>query len=136
MVEAFIAIILITTVLLLVLNQDKFQEKTLAERIYEEEIKILRIIQLDNALREEIMDASNFPILWPDFDSEGLSLVKQKVIEKTPVGLECVAHLCLLEGECLLGEETSEQIYVQQALISSNLDDFSMRKLKLFCWRV
>ena len=65
MVEAFIAIILITIVLLLVLNQTKFQEKTLTERIYEEEIEILRIIQLDETLREDIMGVSfnDLPIL-------------------------------------------------------------------------
>jgi|APSaa5957512576_1039674.scaffolds.fasta_scaffold95021_1 hypothetical protein len=136
MVEAFVAIVLITTVLLLVLNQTKFQEKTLTERIYEEEIEILRIIQLDETLREEIMniDYSSLPVLWPDFNSNDLTNVKTKIDDKTPSGLECVAHLCSLESQCLLGEETSDQIYVQQALISSDLDDFSMRKIKLFCW--
>ena len=136
MVEAFVAIVLITTVLLLVLNQTKFQEKTLTERIYEEEIEILRIIQLDETLREDIMGVSfnDLPILWTDFDSNDLTDAKSKIEDKTPPGLVCVANLCSLEDACLLGEEVSEQVYVQQALISSDLNDFSMRKIKLFCW--
>jgi hypothetical protein len=48
--------------------------------------------------------------------------------------LECVAQICLPENPCLLERESEKSIYAQSVLITSTLDIFNPRQLKLFCW--
>lgn len=133
-VEAFVAILLIVIVLILVINVQDNGNQTVAQRIYSEELSILKDIQLTPSLRTEILGATNLPLNWDDFDSNGLTDVENKINEKTPSYLNCVASLCLLDDACIIEEDILSDIYVQQISINADLDTYSPRKLKLFCW--
>ena len=126
--EAFIAVLIVLAAAIIVVGEG-IQREDISEKVYDIEIAILMEIQLNNTLRSEILDVS-IPLEWGGFPQE----IKDKIIAKTPEWLECVAKICSPESTCLWGEEPEKNVYVQSVLITSTLDDFNPRQLKLFCW--
>ncbi len=141
--EAVIAILLITSVLLIVVDQKSVQKNEDSLEIYKEEISILREVQLDNSLRADILESVGLPIGWNDFNSKGLGDVQEKIISKIPDYLDCEAMVCEMTDNCILEEDSGKAIYAQSVVIAVNIDsppDFNIstdsRQLKLFCWKV
>ena len=132
-VEVFVAVSLIMGVLLVVLEQT-YPAKDISEEIYEQEVAILREIQLNNSLRNEIIGASSLPIEWDDFGSNGLANVKNKTISETPNYLICEAQVCDISNTCDLDKTIEKDVYAQSVFISTNLSEYNPRQLKLFCW--
>ena len=134
--EAVIAVLLIASVLLIVLGQTSVKKNEDSAKIYKTEISILREVELDDVLREDVIDAEPLPIKWDDFDLEGLSNVKEKIILKTPDYLDCKAMVCKMNDTCILEGTLGEEVYVQSIVITASLEKYSPRQLKLFCRRV
>jgi len=126
--EAFIAVLLVIGIAIIVVGGGIQIEGT-SEKVHDIEISILREIQLNNTLRSEILGTSGI-IKWKDFPLE----TKNKIQNKMVNWLECVAQICLPENPCLLEGESEKSIYAQSVLITSTLDIFNPRQLKLFCW--
>jgi len=129
--EAFTAILIVVGAAMIVLGGG-IQREDISEQVYDIEISILREIQLNNTLREEVLNLEiGGGIEWDNalFPAE----TKDKISDKTPEWLECVAKICPPENLCL-GEESEKNVYVQSVLITSTLDIFNPRQLKLFCW--
>jgi len=126
--EAFTAVLLVIGAAIIVVGGG-IQREDISEKVYDIEIPVLREIQLNNTLRGEILGTSG-TIEWGNLPSG----TKNKIIAKTPGWLECVAKICPPESLCLLVEESEKSIYVQSVFITSTLDTFNPRKLKLFCW--
>lgn len=136
-VEAFTTILLIAIVLLLILNRSSLSEEEKTEQITDLQYAILREIQLNSSLREDVLGASlSDQILWGDFDTNDLNEVKIKIEDRTPGQLNCSAKLCSLDSDCSFDEDLEKSIYSRSALISANLTDYNPRKLKLFCWEI
>ena len=129
-VEAFAMILLITGILLVVLNQGYVSKSDNSERIYESEQAILREIQLNNSLRNSVLSSDELPVEWWDFPSD----VQNKIILKAPNNFECKAKICNLNDICVLDEEIEDSVYAQKTIITANLEKYSPRKLKIFCW--
>lgn len=138
MVEVFISIMLITASLIMVLNKNVFTGEVMKE-VDGKMTNILRTIQINETLRSEIIDSVNLgglPVEWENFEGSGLSETRAKIIEKTPVNLECEAKLCGLDDDCISDDAPLDtNVYSKAAYISSDLDSYSPRQLKLFCWR-
>ena len=133
-VEAFTAVLLITSVLLVFFNRDTNQEEFSSKRIFEQQQGMLRHIELNNSLRDEILGFSEnvLPVSLEDFPKN----LKDSIIMKTPSYLVCDAKICGLGTPCQQEEDFSEEgIYVQKTMISSSLSSYSPRELKLFCKR-
>lgn len=132
-VEAFSTILIITGILLIALNRGPAPDET-AQRIYDREYFILREIQLDDSLRTNILDAG--------IGVEGDNLpaaVLSKINERTPANLECAGKICETSEECILDSEittfpSNKDLYVKAAFISADLNSYSPRQLRLFCW--
>ena len=129
-VEAFTMILLITGILLIILNGESFQKDS-SQEIYEEQQGILREIQLNDSLRNDILNSINLPVEWEELTGS----VKNKIISKTPGYLECKAKICNENDVCVLNENSDKEVFVQKVIITSTLDTYSPRQLKLFCWR-
>jgi len=129
--EAFISILIIMVVILIVIDQGYSPKKINSEYIINKEITILREIQLNESLRAEIL-SSTPPLGWEDagFPSE----TKNKIIEKTPDAFECVAELCSLEDNCIYEDSPDQNTYTKSVVISANLNSYSPKQLKIFCW--
>src|SRR3989304_9064990 len=99
-VEAMTAILLIAGVVLIAINQSRGIEEDIFSRIHNNQISILRDIQLNNSLREEIANSTiTPPIEWSEFDLLA-NKTKTRIIEKTPNYLECEAKICEIGDLC------------------------------------
>ncbi|MFH1503452.1 MAG: hypothetical protein ABIE36_02240 [Candidatus Diapherotrites archaeon] len=130
-VEVFIAILLLTGVLLVVIRSANSKENEIASKIYEKEVAILKDIELNNELRTEIL-SSNVPIEWDGFDS-ALPKTTERLNSLIPAYLECKAKICELNDACILNDFPKGSIYVKSLVISADADTYSPRQLKLFC---
>lgn len=146
-VEAFVSILLVVGVLLIVINKG-YIGRDISTEIYDAELSILRGVQVDEILRNNILisnrsgynhlsNESALPIPWNEFDDNEeriLQGVKDKISEQVPDYLACIARICELNDECILGTQTEGEIYTQHITIVANYQVFSPRQLKLFCW--
>ena len=135
-VEAFTAVLVITGALLLILGNNQTEKKDISEKIYEVEYSVLREIELNQTLRNEIMgvDNSEIPVKWHLFETQGLEEVKNKILEKIPNYLNCEANLCFLNQTCINNEYSDKDIYAKSIAIITNQENYNPRQLKLFCW--
>ncbi len=134
-VEAFIAIMLITVVILLILgnrtipgfNENQNQENQMIQT----QISILRDIQMNNSLRNEVVsiNENELPIT-----EEEMPLIKNKIENEKPFYLNCTSKICSITGKCILNNTPERDIFVSEIGIFSNLTHYSPKKLKLFCW--
>ncbi|GAJ11607.1 unnamed protein product, partial [marine sediment metagenome] len=60
-VEAFVAILLVTGVLLVIINKQYIGKDDISAKVYDVELSILREIQSDTALRDSILQAGTLP---------------------------------------------------------------------------
>ena len=125
--EAFASVLIIIGVAIVVV-QGGVKGANISEEVYDIEMAISREISLNDSLRSEILITSG-TIEWDDFPTQ----TKNKIIEKTPSGLECVAKICPPESVCLLGEESEANIYVHSIFVFSTLTNYNPRIVKLFC---
>lgn len=134
-VEAFVAILLISGVLILTLNKESVKTDSSSE-IQDIEDFILRDIELNNTLRDEIVNVVSPPVEWDNFESSGLTKTKSKITDNTPSNLNCRAKVCVLEDSCVLDELINKSVYTESVTIFSSLDDYNPRQLKLFCFEI
>jgi len=127
-VESFIAVLIVIGAAIIVVGGG-IQIEGISEKVYDIEISILREIQLNNTLRSEILETSGI-IEWDNFPPK----TKNKIENRLVSWLECAAQICPVESPCLLEGEAEKSIYAQSVLITSTLDTFNPRQLKLFCW--
>ena len=133
-VEAFVAILLISGVLLVLFTQQNSEGTDMSTSIYTTQISILREIQTNDNFRNEILSPVDtaLPIEWesPNFPPD----IKAKIVERTPNYLECKAKICSLDNECILSPSPKGNVYAQEVIISFTLTQEGYRRFKLFCW--
>jgi hypothetical protein len=134
-VEASVAILIVAGIVLIVLAQNRTEESSLSSKAYSAETSILREIQLNNSIRDEIIGISelNLPVEWDGF-ANAAPLTKSKINESIPAYLECIGKICSTDNPCLFASAPEETIYAESVVISSNLQTYSPKVLKLFCW--
>jgi len=133
-VEAFVAILLVVGVLLIVINRGDIGKKDIESQVYDVEVAILREIQLNDTLRNEILSVTP-PI---EVTEENATQTWNKIEERTPGYLDCEAKICEMEKTCELEEYPEKDVYAQTVSITTTLDtppeEVGYRQLKLFCW--
>ena len=134
-VEAFVGILLIAGVVLVVIEQDQTEREDASSRAYTSMISILREIELDNSLRSEMVNIqdSSLPVEWSEFNISAPQ-TRARITGKTPGYLECVGQICSTNDACLLAQNQEKTIYAESAVISSTIQSYNPRLLKLFCW--
>jgi hypothetical protein len=136
LVEVFVSIVLIAGVLLAVTSRDSSSDNTFQKDISKKEIAILRDIQLNDGLRENILGVNyaGLPLEWGEFGSE-IPNVRNRIIELAPTDFDCRAKLCELSDKCLMSGLPEGGVYAESVVISATLNSYSPRQLKLFCVR-
>jgi len=138
-VEAFVAVLLVAGVLLIILNRGYFQRSDISDQVYNVQVSIIREIQTNDSLRQEIANAPGLPVEWeePEFPSD----VREKIITRTPNYLKCVGKICELNPDipCSLSggsleESAGKDVYSESGVISAILGQQVYRQLNLFCW--
>jgi len=133
-VEAFVAVLLITGVLLVVMNKGYIGRTDISEKVYDAELSILREIELDDGLREKVMDIDLVLLPLEEGDAEFPPEITLKVMERTPDYLDCSVKICKINDVCGLNEYLEEDVYAQKVIITATLEKYNPRQLKLFCW--
>lgn len=134
-VEAFIAILLIVGVVLVILNKGYIGKEDISSNVYDTEISILREIQRNDTMREEILNTSEelLPVEWEDTTFP--ESIRNRIIERTPDYLECIGKICEIDDACSLTEKKDKEVYAQSVAISPTVGGEEVyRKLNLFCW--
>lgn len=135
-VEAFIAILLIVGVLLIVITRNNSKTSDISDRVYNSEITIIREIQTNATLRNLVLSVTSaqLPSEWGNvsFPIE----IKNRITSRTPNYLNCIAKICDTNDPCYLTIYEAKDVYSQDSIISATQTqtNFSLRKLKLFCW--
>ena len=130
--EAFIGVLLLAGVILIVISNTENQNTDIAPLIQDAEISVLREIELNSTLRAEIL-GTNGEIDWASFSSLAPN-TGLKIQSWIPNYLNCEAKICDPSGPCLLLGVQDKGIYAESIMITSNLNTFKPRMLKLFCW--
>jgi hypothetical protein len=126
LVEVFVAVMLIIGLVLIIVSNRDYSVKDYSEEIYESQFNLLREIQTDDSFRTEILN-SVIPLESEDFSTN----LEEKI--DSVEGYDCVAKICDLNSECEREIDESE-IFVRTIAITSSLNKYDSRQLKLFCW--
>jgi len=126
-VEAFVSVLIVIGAAIII-AKGGIQVTDMSEEVYEIEMSILREISLNNTLRNEILGTVG-TIEWDNLPSQ----TKNKIIDRTPSALECVAKICGSGSMCLLEEESEKNIYVHSISVFSTLTAYNPKIVKLFC---
>lgn len=131
-VEAVFAVLLVTGVLLFLISTQNVSPD-FSDEFYSIQLDILRQIETDAFLREEILkldkeDSSEFIV--PDS-------ILDYINSSLPLGYECLSKICLLNQVCNLEPgyfPEKKEIFSQSVAIVANREVYSPKQLKLFCW--
>ena len=126
-VEAFVAILIVTGALLIVVDRQSSDKSDISREVYEQQIKVLRAIELDDTARNEI--------LVHDLNVEGVpEYIETQLNSRIPESLECEPKICVLDEVCVQEDYREENIYAASVAIAANDEEYAPRQLKLFCW--
>ncbi len=139
LVEAFISIVLLASVLLVILSSNSSARIRAQEDISNKQVAILRDIQLNDELRAEILELGTienvFPIEWNSFEYSGAGNVKNRLEELFPEGLDCGAKICVFGDQCDLEGISGKDVYVKSVVISANAKTYYPKELKIYCMK-
>ncbi len=124
-VEAFVAVLIIAGIILIIVDEGYIKKNDPADDIYKLENSILREIQNNDTLRQEIL-ASNIPI--DSYDPSFPAQTNQTINNKKPAHLNCISKICEASSKCLVAELVKDNIYSRSAIISP-------KKIVIFCYR-
>ena len=119
--EAFLAVLIIASVLLIMVTRMPGRDR--GEEIHEMQRLILRQVALNDGLREEILN---------DEISEKVK-TKDFIKEMAPVYWEFEVEICEIGVVCKI-DYIAKDVYADEILISSTLEEYQPKKLKLFVW--
>jgi len=122
--------LIIGVIILIVADQNSGGEDV-SQGIYQDELAMLRAVQLNDSLREDVVELSSLPVSTDD--SGFPSAVEAKLNERNPGYLDCKAKICAMSAECVIPNENDEDIYVSQITIFSDLQKYDPKKLILSC---
>lgn len=123
-IEVFVSILLIAGILAVVINSNEIQKPKISEQIYKEQVLVLKVIQMDDDLRKDVL-------------TNGLDIENEKIKQTIPDYLECKTKICdFPNDECNLSpdEISDKEIYAKSILITTDMEKYEPKELKLFCW--
>lgn len=123
-IEVFVSILLIAGIIAIVINSNVIQKPKIGEQIYKSQALTLKIIQMDDGLRVDVLGGQ-------------ISVGVNNTISQTiPNYLECKSKICNFQSECNLDSEAipDKEVYAKSILITADMANYSPKELKLFCW--
>jgi len=120
--EASTAIMILASVIIVLLAR-QVEKKGFGEDMY----KLQQLILEEAVKNESVRDAV--------LNSRNLYLVDNFISERMPIGIEFNVSICNPSGICNVGTTAgNSEIYVNDILISSLLEQYQPRKLKMISW--
>jgi hypothetical protein len=128
-IEVVISILIITSALLILMSRNN-EGVSSDDIIYEKHREILNLISKNENLRYEIIG-----ILNTNLPVEDNVAVNGYIKELIPGGWRFETKICGLQDIC--SQQSSildREVYSTEIIITSTLDEFSPKKLRLFSW--
>lgn len=120
--EAFVAIMLIAGALVIIYSRNA-ENPSRADEIYKLQKTILNEIASDPTLRENVINENE----------ESIKIINNFVKDRVSFPLNFTVRICGLEDICSLGFY-KEELYSQEKVISSTLEYYTPKKVRLFMW--
>jgi hypothetical protein len=129
-VEAFLAILLLITIILLAVNT-RYLNVDKEEGYFNVEGNIFKKVQINDTLRNSVLN-STIPVNSSDenFPSDLETMIE----DTTPIGIDCSMAICPTNSTCDTGVEIEKSTYVKEILIVGNSTTYSPRIVKLTCY--
>jgi hypothetical protein len=124
-VEAVIALLLITGVVLTLISQGYLFKEDISEKVYSVQISVLREIEKDSDLRQQILNSEENSVPGD---------VVNRINERMPNYLECSSKICDLDLICSLTSSPDTDVYAQSVAITATSSTYDPKQLKMFCW--
>ena len=121
-VEAFIAIMLITGALLILYTRT-IERPSLSEEIYNFQKTVLDEVAFDPDKREAVLA-----------EPPEVTVIENFVSDRIPPGFDYSVRVCEINEICGL-KEYQEEVYSSERIISATLNTYNPKKLKIFMWR-
>ncbi len=128
-VEVVIAIILLLGVVLTMYTQ-RIEKVPVSELVSNVQIKILDEIALNDTLRGNVLNNQ--------FD-ELNSFVRQRLVDNGANRFDFSINVCNINGVCGLAQELvqntiDKEVFIEEKIISGNLEIYTPKKVRLFLW--
>lgn len=126
--EASIAIVMVVGVVLFFYSSSSFKTDS-SKNIFDFQKNILDKISADYNLRQKVLDGNE-------------TSLSEFVQEEIPTGFNFSLRVCDLvddKGElvpCNIENYIDADVYVEEKVISGDLDEYKLKKVRLFVWRV
>jgi len=121
-VEAFFAVMLVLAVLLVMVTRSPKKEQT--ERVQEIQRFILEQISSNDVLRQDVLDEDNNSITTFIEDQSLL-----------PSRYDFTIRICNISMACGMPIPVERDVYADEILVTSTLEEYGPKKLKLFVWK-
>lgn len=117
--EAAIAIMLLASVILVIVGR-QVEQQDLGEMMYKLQQNILDEASRNDTVRNAVLSGNTLP-------------VNSFIVERLPSGMNFTTKICNPEEACE-SELPSKEVYADDVLISSTLQQYQPKKLKFFVW--
>ena len=121
-VGAFIAVLMLLTVLLVVVTQQRPTDTGAEQEIKALQNHILSLVNQDEKLRTEILN-------------DNTAGINDTIENLLPTAYNYSVRICPLTQVCNLDYFLDTEIFVDQTVISANLTEYDPKLLKIFFWR-
>ncbi|MFA7708054.1 MAG: hypothetical protein WCX73_03830 [Candidatus Pacearchaeota archaeon] len=119
--EAFLAILIVLSAVLVIMVKQKPQTDY-SQEVYDVQRQVLDIISKNNSLRNDILVQSN-------------TRVNALIYDLIPRNWNYSTNICDVNLICPNLEQIHEtEVYATEIIISSNLTQYSPKKLRFFVW--
>tara|TARA_Y100000034_G_C6903455_1_gene418571 strand:+ start:1758 stop:2183 length:426 start_codon:yes stop_codon:yes gene_type:complete len=126
--EVFIAILIVMGTVLIIMTRNA-PRLDISDNVYEKQRQILKIVSKNDSLRAEIIDPSV---------SANNPVVNNAIDKMLPNPWSFATNICELDLVCsnpTSSQETFEKdVYATEVIITSNLTEYSPKKLRFFVW--
>lgn len=119
-VEAFIAVLIITGGVLIILSRESKTNDS-SDKIYEKQRNILNMVIKNESLRNKIIVGENQEV------NDAISLMISNNWNFT-------TNICDINEICNTNTPNDKDIYVSEVIVTSNLTQYSPKKLRFFVW--
>jgi len=124
--EAVIALLLIIGVILTLASQGHILREDISEKVYDLQIGVLREIEKNQELRQEILEI--------DENANTPHNIQSIINERMPEHLVCESKICGLDKICSLANYPEKNVYARSVAITATASTYNPKQLRMFCW--
>ncbi len=119
-VEAFIAIVIVLSAVLIIMSKEKPTESR-TDVVYGKQQKILEMISKNESLRESVIKNQS-------------ESINSFIFQLIPASWNFTTNICAIDDICNTDTPNDRDVYASEILITSTLNEYNPKKLRFFVW--